>query len=116
MVIIARRGKPAYLKADFIVSGDILELIKPPEIIDAGLSEYGKERTAITVLLTRTGTTYRWSLNTTTNDRCVDIFGEEGQNWVGKKVKIEKILQNVSGSMKDVLYGIPLQQSSQEMV
>jgi hypothetical protein len=44
------------------------------------------------------------SINQTSINGFVDAFGKEATNWIGKKVKVVKIKQNVSGKFIDVYY------------
>ena len=107
MVKIQRRGKAAFLKASDVEDGDIATVVDTPYIQDAEHSQFDKERTIVPVKVKRTDAILRWGLNTTTNDRCVDKFGEEAQLWVGKDIKIQKRVENVRGMDKPVLYGLP---------
>lgn len=48
------------------------------------------------------------TLNNTSIRWITDQLGDESKNWIGKKVPIYKLKQNVRGKVKDVLYiGIP---------
>lgn len=42
--------------------------------------------------------------NKTTINNLIDAFGDEGKGWVGKEVKVWRILQNVQGKMLKVTY------------
>lgn len=44
------------------------------------------------------------SFNTTTINGLIDAFGEDAVKWIGKKVKVWKVKQNVSGKFVDVYY------------
>lgn len=107
MVIIPRRSRPQFLKPDDVVDGDLLEIVEPPYIQPADKSKFGKERTVVTVCIKRTDEARRWSLNTTSNDRLVDVYGENGDLWADKEVKVQKRLENVRGSERHVLYALP---------
>jgi len=107
MVRIPKRGKPAFLKPDHVVDGDLLTIIEPPYVQDAEKSKFGKERTLITVQVKRTGDICRWGLNTTSNDRLVDKFGEDGDLWKSKEVRVQKRVENVRGTDRPVLYALP---------
>jgi len=48
-----------------------------------------------------------WTMNRTTQRALIDAYGSETKQWVGKKVIINVVSQNVRGVMKDVLYGQP---------
>lgn len=112
MVQMHRQGKPAFIRGQHVSDGDLATIIEPPYIVDAEKSKFGKERTVVTIKLKRTGDIYRWSLNTTTNDRLVDRFGEDGGMWQGKEIKIQKRVENVRGEDKDVLYAVPSTQTN----
>ena len=112
MVKVPKRGASPFLIPADINNNDVALIVKPPYIQDAEKSKFGKERTIITVQLERTGEVYRWGLNTTSNDRLVDKFGEDGDQWAYKKVRIKVESMNVGGVNKSVLYAVPLLQTS----
>jgi hypothetical protein len=107
MVKIPHRGKAAFLKSSDVENDDIVLVTDTPYIESAENSKFDKERTIVPVQVKRTSAVLRWSLNTTTNDRCVDKFGEDSALWVGKEIKIQKRMENVRGQDKPVLYGLP---------
>ena len=107
MVKMHLQGKPPFIRSQHVQDGDLAAITEPPYIVDAEKSKFGKERTVVTVKLRRTGDVFRWSLNTTTNDRLVDKFGEEGELWKGKEVKIQKRSEVVRGEERWVLYAVP---------
>jgi hypothetical protein len=111
---IPKRGKPMYLKPEDVENDDLATILDPPIILDAEDSKFKKERTVITIVLTRNKNIYRWGLNNTSNDRLVDAFGEEGNLWVKKTVKIQKRLEHVSGKERPVLYAVPQTTATQE--
>jgi hypothetical protein len=51
-------------------------------------------------------------LNTTSNDRLVDTFGDDGDQWNGKEGRVQKRLENVRGTDRHVLYVIPSMQQN----
>ncbi len=63
-------------------------------------------------LLHRTGEIYRWGVNITSNDRLVDKFGDEGDMWTGKEIRIKKVAEVVRGEEKFVLYAYPSVQTN----
>lgn len=81
--------------------------MEAPYVQSAEKSKFGKERTVVTVKVKRTGEVFRWGLNTTSNDRLVDRFGEEGDLWVGKEIRVQKRSENVRGQDRSVLYAVP---------
>jgi len=48
-----------------------------------------------------------WSPNKTTQIKIVGKYGRNTGAWVGKKIALKTALQNVSGQMKNVVYGEP---------
>ena len=112
MVNIPKRGADPFLIPADVENGDLATIVKPPYIQSAEKSKYGKERTIITVQLKRTGEVYRWGLNTTSNDQLVEAFGDEGDQWKGKQVRIKVESMNVGGVNKSVLYAVPSVQVS----
>jgi len=47
------------------------------------------------------------SFNQTSINSLVDAFGEESENWIGKKVAVHSIKQNVAGKFINVYYVAP---------
>jgi hypothetical protein len=109
MVQIPKRGKPRipFIKAHDVENDDLATIIESPYIQTAEKSQFGKERTIITIKLVRNNEIYRLGLNTTTNDRLVEAFGSEGNLWKDKQIKILKRQEMVLGQDRDVLYCIP---------
>ena len=107
MAKIPRRGKAAFLRPSDVENDDIVTIIEEPYIQKAEDSKFEKERTIVPVVVKRTGAVLRWGLNTTTNDRCVDKFGEDAALWKGKEIKVQKRVENVMGQDKPVVYGLP---------
>jgi len=107
MVKIPKRGKDPFLTPKHVVDGDLATIVEAPYIMSAEKSKFGKERTIITVKIKRIDEIYRWGLNTTSNDRLVDRFGEDGDLWVDKEVRVQKRSENVRGQDRSVLYALP---------
>jgi len=100
------------LKAHHVEDGDLATITELPYIQPADQSQFGKERTIVTVQIQRTGQLYRWSLNVTSNDRLVDQFGSDGDTWMGKEVRVQKRREIIRGEERYVVYAVPsLQQS-----
>lgn len=110
MVHIPKRGKAPFLRPKDVENGDLLTIVKEPSVQSEEESKYGRERTIVPVKIDRVGDVRRWGVNTTTNDRFVEAFGHDGSQWIGKRVKIRKMKQMVSGRERDVVYGIPQRQ------
>jgi len=112
MVNIPRRGADPFIVPADVDNGDYAVIVKEPYIQDAEKTRFHKERTVIVVQLLRNDKVFRWGLNTTSNDRLVKAFGEDGALWQGKQVKISIVEMNVSGIQKSVLYAVPVTQTS----
>ena len=44
------------------------------------------------------------SINQTSMNKLIDVFGDDTANWVGKEVKLWVVKQNVAGKFTDVTY------------
>lgn len=105
-MIIPKRIKHPFLTTEQIKDEESATIIEQPTILSAEESKFGKEQTLIIVKLKKDGETYRWTLNSTSNDRLVNAFSEEGDLWVGKTVKIQKRSMNIRGEERSVLYAV----------
>ena len=47
---------------------------------------------------------YDWLANNTSLKVLVTAFGKESDNWVGKTIKLYSVEQNVSGTVRQVVY------------
>jgi hypothetical protein len=110
VVKIPIRSADPFIVASDVENGELATIIKEPYIQSAEKSRFGKERTVVTVQLQRTKQTYRMTLNTTSNDKLVHAFGEEGSLWQNKQFKIKVVDMNISGVNRSVLYAIPVDQ------
>ena len=106
VVQIPKRGKDPFLKAHHVENGDLVVITAPAYVQDG---RYG-ERTSVNVTVKRTGDSFRWSLNDTTSDRCLEAWGSDGSLWENKVVKVQKIKQILRGEEKSVLYGVPFKE------
>lgn len=97
-----------YLSAALVAMNDIVVLrnegtFKEPE-------ETGLDRTVFQISVTiPDGRSKIWTMNKTTRKNLAAAYGDDSANWVNKQVRIEVIRQNVGGTMKDVLYGYPVE-------
>jgi len=107
MVKILRRGKDVFLKAEDVYDGDVLTIVEPPYVQSAEKSKFGKDRTVVAVSVPRKKGVFRWGLNNTSSDRLLDAFGEEGDLWKGKEVRVKKRNMLVRGEEKAVLFAVP---------
>lgn len=100
--------KPAsnFLRPEDVDDGDVVEVVGHLETIPAEDSKYGKERHIIPVQF-KDGTEKRWGLNTTSYRTLYESFGDEGDNWISKQVKVVKNREKVRGETRYVLYAEP---------
>lgn len=97
-------GGADFLDPAEVSEGEIVKVTSEPVLIPAEQSTWGKERYRISVDLAN-GEPRRWTLNTTTSNALLDAFGEDGNLWIGKRVKIHKEHRRVGKEMKWVLFG-----------
>lgn len=107
--------KPAsdFLQAEDVNDGDIVTIVKHPETIPAEQTRYGRERHVVTVALPNK-TEKRWGLNQTSYRTLYKAFGDEGDQWIDKQVKVVKNRENVRGETRYVLYVEPAAPSPQQ--
>lgn len=100
--------KPAseYLQVDDVNDKDVVSIIGHPETIPAEETKYGKERHVIPICLPDK-TEKRWGLNLTSYRALYKTYGDEGDNWIGKRVTITKNREKVRGETRYVLYAEP---------
>jgi hypothetical protein len=103
-----------YLRADDITDGEIVTVTASPRYIDKTESKFGKEQYVVPVELGN-GETKGWTANQTSWNRLVDAFGDEDDDWVGKKIMFRVKEQIVSGQDKKVLYGYAYAEPQQRL-
>lgn len=86
-------------KGEDIKEGDIVEIANEGEQVEG---EYGTQN--IFSLKLQNGNEGNVSFNQTTINGLIDAYGEDAEKWIGKKVKVLKVKQNVSGKFIDVYY------------
>lgn len=82
-----------------IKDGDLLEIANEGKEIEG---QFGSQD--VFLMKTRNGKEGNISINQTSINGFIDAWGKEATNWIGKKVKVVKIKQNVSGKFIDVYY------------
>jgi len=99
---IQKRELIPFLTPDKVNEGDFIVIESEGELVDTpgGAKRYR-------FLVSKNGEKYLWTMNNTTVNRLVDAFGDETQNWIGKKVKIQKVLVLVRNQEKLSLVGMP---------
>lgn len=81
-----------------IKDGDIVE------IANEGKESEGKFGTQNLFLIKTANKEGNVAFNQTSINCCIDAFGADSKNWIGKKVKVWAILSNVQGKMTKVYY------------
>jgi hypothetical protein len=98
-----------YLRPTDIQDGDVVEIVSEGRIRSAEESKWGKPSLLLDVQLP-SGARKTWSLNVTTLRRLTEAWGKDRRSWVGRRVRLEKVRQNVRGELRDVIYGRPLEE------
>ena len=78
--------------------GDILEIASEGKELQG---EFGVQNIFMVKFGEKEGNV---SFNQTSINGCIDAYGEDDLKWIGKKVKANKIKQNVAGKFLDVWY------------
>lgn len=114
---VKRLGKPKFLEAKEVENGDIVVAVEPPYLVPAEKSKWGKERYRIVIqkFNDKQFGLRTWTMNTSTSNRLLEAFGEDENFWVGKKIRIRKREEFVSGNQKFVLYGEPYVEPQQNL-
>ena len=108
-----RRAKMVKIKASMwlrpkdVNNGEIITIVDEGKSKSADETPFGREVFEIGVRLP-SGEKKIWSMNRTTQRRCIEAWGNETKNWIGKRLRIELKEQNVKGVMKKVIYGFPI--------
>lgn len=97
-----------YLKGEDVKEGDIVTILDEGEKISQEFE--GEERMWFEVTIQLGSLEFPWAMNKTTQKRMIEKYGRETKLWIGKKLKLIKVKQNVQGTMRDVIYGIPVQE------
>lgn len=95
-----------YLHADSVANKDIIEITGKAKYVSAELSNYGKPFFVIPVSTAKGHKS--WIPNKTTLSNLAEAFGDDMDFWVGKKVKLSVVQQEVSGEQRKVIYGEPV--------
>lgn len=86
-------------KGEDFKDGDMVEIGNEGQEVNG---EFGTQN--VFLIKTKDGKEGNVSINQTSINGFIDAFGKQAENWVGKKVKVFKIKQNVSGRFIDVYY------------
>ena len=86
-------------KGEDFKDGDMVEIANEGKQTEG---QYGAQD--VFLLKLRNGTEGNTNFNQTTINNLIDAFGEDSINWIGKKVKVMMIKQNVQGKIVSVYY------------
>jgi len=106
--------KSDWLRPEDVKDGDIVKIIDHLEVIPAEQTKYGRERYVITIVLPDK-TVKRWGLNLTSYRTLYKAYGNEGDNWIDKLVKIVKNREKIRGETRHVLYAEPYAEPQQSL-
>lgn len=79
-------------------NGDVVKIVNGGSIVSG---DYGDRH--VFSIRTKNGEKNQ-TFNQTSMNACIDAFGEETEEWIGKDVKVTIVKQNVSGKFIDVVY------------
>lgn len=80
-------------------AGDVLVIAKAATPVDG---KYGMQY--VFGMKMPNGDVKNMPFNQTSINKMIDAFGKDDSKWVGQKVKVWLVTQNVSGEFKDVVY------------
>ena len=103
-----------WLRPSDVHDGDIVTIIEEGRKRDANETPFNRAVFEIAVRLP-SGEEKIWTMNRTTQRRCIEAWGKETKNWIGKKLRIELREQSVKGVMKKVIYGFPTADNALEV-
>ena len=92
-----------YLNGEFAKENDVtkLKILDEPKMVS---TEFG-EKLQCRVQCNDSNDSQRiWSINKTSQNRLIKLFGNESKEWVGKEVGIEVSKTSTNVGMKDVIF------------
>ena len=103
-----------WLRPSDVHDGDIVTIIEEGRKRDANETPFNRAVFEIAVRLP-SGEEKIWTMNRTTQRRCIEAWGKETRNWIGKRLRIELREQSVKSVMKKVIYGFPIVDKAPEV-
>jgi len=95
-----------YLNSESVDDGDILVLLDQGRIRNPDETGFTRKTLEVRVKLPDDRVKL-WTMNRTTQKACRAQWGDNTADWVGRCVKLKKILQPVRGEMIYVIFGQP---------
>lgn len=96
------------MSADMVENGDLLTVVNEGRFLTADETPFKRPAFQIEIKLP-SGNEKTWTMNKTTRKRLAAAYGDDSVNWVGRKVRVELLKQNVRGELKTVIYGHPVE-------
>lgn len=93
-----------YLRAHAIENGAMIEITGRARYVSSEEAAFGRPYLEIRVKLPN-GKSRIWTPNRTTLKKLAKVFGDDSDTWVGKRVKLSIVTQNVRGEMREIIYG-----------
>lgn len=103
-VIVDDFVSPALL-GDATSQKPVIAEIESVHMILADDLPFESKKDRFELLLLLDGEQKSWLPNKTTLRSLIASYGQEGEKWVGRKIKLWPVDQSVSGKMKKVVYG-----------
>lgn len=95
-------GAPFAKKGTDIKEGDIITLTSEGKVVEG---QFGPQN--IFEIKNVDGIEFVLPINQTSVNALIDAFGGDSETWIGKKVKVHTIRQNVAGKFLQVYYFVP---------
>ena len=107
-------GNSRWLRPSDVKDGDVVTIVNEGQKRSAEETPFKRAVFEIAVRLP-SGEEKILTMNSTTQRRCIEAWGNETRNWIGKRLRIELRDQNVRGVMKKVIYGFPIMGKAAEV-
>ncbi|MEM4975991.1 MAG: hypothetical protein QXT64_01550 [Desulfurococcaceae archaeon] len=101
------RRASRFLTADDVKNGDELTIVGGFEEVPPEKSRFGRAQFRAVVRLPD-GTEKTWSMNKTTLLNLAEVYGDDYESWVGKKVRVEIRKMMIRGDTANVIVGFPV--------
>lgn len=103
----------AWLRSSDITSGVTVTIAGSGTVRGAEETPFHRETFELPIRLPN-GEEKLWTVNTTTLKRLSQTWGDDSEQWVGKRVRLEVAKQIVRGEFRDVIYGYPIEEEVEE--
>ena len=93
----------AWLKADHVKDGDIIEFIDEGEMLEKEFRK-GEKKRLLEIGVKVNNEEYKLTMNNTNAERMKKKYGRDSKGWIGKTATINVVSQKVGKVMRDVIY------------